>query len=112
MQVIEQTVHQTSQYRTRLPEERIVLMQSEIKKAENQNQCFLPVTEQMDLPEAIKWAKNTTTFKPLILENRYSTNRHRYYSVVRHVVDGIKIKPGLGILWELVPNKSLQVTSS
>jgi len=85
---------------------------SEIKKVENQDQCFLPVTEQMELIEAIKWAKNTNTFKPLILENSYSTSRHKYYAVVKPVVDGQRIRPGLGILWELnVQNNRLRMPS-
>jgi hypothetical protein len=72
-----------------------------IKKSENQNQCFERITVQMKLEEAVEWAMNTTTFKPLIREHIYAPT-FTAYAIVKPVIDNsLQIKPTIETLWEI-----------
>jgi len=77
----------------------------EIRKYKDQSQAYEQVTRQMSLVEAVEWAANTTTFKPLIREHKYAVTFTRY-AIVKPVVDGKRITETVECLWEIVINKS------
>jgi hypothetical protein len=114
MQIITEAIQQTARHSGRLQKARDILIPQDvltvktnkgmvtIQRKKNQHQCFLPVTVQMELEEAVKWAFNTKEFEPWILENKYSTSRHKYYTIVRPHENGMRIRMGIESLWEIV----------
>ena len=80
----------------------------EIFKIDNQNQRFVPVTSQMSLREAIEWAFNTTTFKPIIKRTIYG--RTSFFYIVRLSEKGKQLQENETLLtYELTLNSNSHI---